>query len=418
MFKPLSIYLGLRYTRSKQKKGFGSFISASSTFGIALGVVVLIVGLSAMNGFERALEKNLLSIIPHSELIGANSPLANWQDTVRNVEQHPEVIAAAPVIKIQGMMQKKSKLKGVELRGVDIDLEIKVSEIANFITQGKWHDLSIENGVIIGAGVAKKLNVTLGDSVQMLFTSTHGKRTNGQQVGALIKRNMKVVGIFKFGGEIDANQAYISLKQASSILSYPNEQAQGVRLKVSSVFDVSRIANEAAFQLREIVYIHKWTHSHGHLYNDIQLVRMVMYIAIILVIAVASFNIVSTLIMAVNEKQSDIAILKTMGASRLSIMLTFIFQGLANGISGCLIGGVLGVVIAKNLTEIVTAVEQFFGFKVLSGDVYFIDHLPSYVVQSDVIITIVTALMMSLIATIYPALRATKIEPAQVLGQS
>lgn len=418
MFKPLSIYLGLRYIRSKKTKGFGSFISASSTFGIALGVIVLIVGLSAMNGFERALEKSLLSVIPHSELIGVNQPLASWQKTVQQVEQHPNVIAAAPMIKLQGMMQKRSQLKGVELRGVEPRLEQKVSAIPDYIIQGSWQDLSKENAVVLGAGIAKKLAVTVDDSVQMLLASPRSNNNASRQLGTLQKRNMIVVGIFKFGGEIDSGQAYISLSQAASILNYSSNKAQGIRLKVDDIFNSPAITRQVGRSLDEYLYLYDWTGSQGHLYNDIQLVRMVMFIVIALVIAVASFNIVSTLIMAVNEKQSDIAILKTMGASPLTIMFSFVLQGLINGINGCIIGGLLGVVIAKNLTEIITTVEGWLNIHVLSGDVYFIDYIPSYVQQSDVVTTIGIALTMSILATIYPALRVTKIEPAQVLGQS
>jgi lipoprotein-releasing system permease protein len=418
MFKPLSIYLGLRYIRGKQKKGFGAFISASSTLGIALGVMVLIIGLSAMNGFEHALAEKLLSVVPHSELISVKQQLSDWRKTVQQVEQHPNVIAAAPVIKIQGMMQKKSQLKFVELRGVDEVLERNVSAIPDYMSEGKWSNLSIENGVIIGSGVAKKLGVSLGDNLQMLFSSGQNRKVTNQTLGDLVKRNMTVVGIFSFGGELDASQAYISLKQASNILNYESLQAQGVRLKIAELFDATRIANEAALPLNEIVYLYDWTMSHGHLYNDIQLVRMVMFSVIFLVIGVASFNIVSTLIMAVNEKQSDIAILITMGAKPITIMFTFIFQGIINGINGCLIGGFFGVLIAKNLTDIVIVAEQIFDMKMLSGDVYFINYLPSYVEQGDVTTTIIGATLMSLVATIYPALRATRIEPAQILGQS
>jgi lipoprotein-releasing system permease protein len=337
---------------------------------------------------------------------------------VQQVEQHPNVIAAAPVIKIQGMLQKKSQLKFVELRGVDQVLEHNVSAIPNYMTEGKWSNLSIENGVVIGSGVAKKLGVSVGDNLQMLFSSGQNRKVTNQTLGDLVKRNMTVVGIFSFGGELDASQAYVSLKQASNILNFKSFQAHGVRLKIAQLFDATRIANEAALPLDEIVYLYDWTMSHGHLYNDIQLVRMVMFIVIFLVIGVASFNIVSTLIMAVNEKQSDIAILITMGAKPITIMCTFIFQGIINGINGCLIGGFIGVLIAKNLTDIVIIVEQVLDIKMLSGDVYFINYLPSYVEQGDVTTTIIGALLMSLVATIYPALRAARIEPAQILGQS
>ncbi len=417
MFKPLSLFIGFRYIANRQGKGFASFISASSTLGIALGVMILIIVLSAMNGFERVLAQHLLSIVPHSELIAVNEPLDNWQGDVAKIQQHPQVIAAAPVIKMQGMMQKKDQLKGLELRGVEPTLERSVSSITDYISAGSWQALDQENAVIIGAGIANKLGVSVGDSVQMLLPPMKQGNNIHQNISALVKQNLTVVGIFKFGGEVDSAQAYISLAQAQKILGYDNNQVQGIRIRVSDVFAAPQIVRDIAYHLDSYVYIYDWTRSQGHLYNDIQLVRMVMFIVLVLVIAVASFNIVSTLIMAVNEKRGDIAILKTMGASSSMIMVAFICQGVVNGVLGSLVGGVLGFLIADNLTELALQAEHLLNTKFLSGDIYFIDFLPSEVKQVDVLITIATALLLTLLATIYPAWRATKIDPAQVLGQ-
>ena len=417
MFKPLSIYLASRYVRSKQGNGFASFISASSTLGIALGVIVLIVGLSAMNGFEKALEKHLLSVIPHGELVAVSQPIKNWNKTVAQIEKHQHIVAAAPVIKMQGMVQKQQQLKGVEIRGVEIALEQQVSALPNYIIEGSWQDLAKENTIVIGVGVAKKLQVSVGDKVQILIASKDANAKVNQQFSSLKKRNVTIVGLFKFSGEIDQLQVYISHAQAASIFNYQQNQTQGVRVKVSDVFSAPFIVRDVAQNLDDYLYIYDWTRTQGHIFNDIQLVRMVMYIALSLVIAVASFNIVSTLIMAVNEKQGDIAILKTMGAGSPIIMLTFMLQGLVNGIIGCISGGIIGVYLASNLTEFSTSIEQFFDVKFLSGDVYPIDYLPSHVMQNDVFFTLGTALTLSLLATIYPAWRATKVEPAQVLGQ-
>jgi len=441
IFKPLSIFLAMRYVRSRHGHGFSTFISASSTIGIALGTMVLIIALSTMNGFERELASKLLSIVPHAELMSVDKPISNWSERVIQVEQNPEVVAAAPVINLTGMMQHKTELKALEIRGVDINLEASVSEIESYIVEGSWQALSssksnkknsqnnnesiaterISNGIIIGAGVAKKLSVKLGDQVQILLPSTHSSSDNDiakrNVFSAPMKRQVEIVGIFKFGGTIDETLAYISLEQASEIKGYHANEAQGIRLKLANVFSAPSVARSVAFNFNHYVYIMDWTRTQGHLFNDIQMVRMVMFIVLVLVIAVASFNIVSTLIMAVNEKKGDIAILKTMGASSKLIMLTFIYQGLVNGILGCTIGGLCGVFLAINLAEIVAFIENLFALKLLSADVYFIDHIPSQLNMSDVYITVVTALIMSLLATIYPAWRATKVEPAQVLGQ-
>lgn len=457
MFKPLSLFIGLRYVRSRQGNGFSAFISASSTLGIALGTMVLILVLSTMNGFEKELAQKLLSIVPHAELITVSQPIDNWQESVKEVEKNPNVIAAAPVIKMTGMLQHKSQLKALEIRGVDPEFETHVSSIKDYIIEGNWADLSRTNtssnettikkatkniskniskktsndspniqsygGIIIGSGVAKKLSVSIGDNVQLLLphratlSSSTVDDINGNSFPVPIKRHVTVVGIFKFGGTIDDSLAYISLNQATEIMEYKAHQAQGIRLKLNDVFNAVAIAKEVAFHFDYYSYIYDWTRSQGHVYNDIQLVRMVMFIALVLVIAVASFNIVSTLIMAVTEKQGDIAILKTMGASSATIMFSFIIQGLVNGILGCLLGALSGVYLALNLSDIMKSAEQFFNVKFLSADVYFIDYLPSSLHLSDVYLTVATALIMSLLATIYPAWRATKVEPAQVLGQ-
>ncbi|TMM42618.1 lipoprotein-releasing ABC transporter permease subunit LolE [Colwellia ponticola] len=421
MFKPLSVFLGWRYVRSRHGNGFSAFISASSTIGIGLGVTVLIVVLSAMNGFERELSQKLLSIVPHVELISVNEPIKNWQQSIQKLKAEPNVISAAPVIKLTGMLQQGLKLKAVEVRGVDAQLEQQVSSISDYIIAGKWQGLASQKlskpTIVIGSGVAKKLSVKLGDKIQLLLPPPQQSHDVKKLFSAPITQQVEVVGIFKFGGTIDETLAYIPLSLASDVMGYQTNETQSIRLSVNDVFSAAKIARQVAYSFDHYVYINNWTRTQGHLFNDIQLVRMVMFIVLVLVIAVASFNIVSTLIMAVNEKQGDIAILKTMGASSTTIMLAFIVQGLVNGIVGSLLGALCGVYLALNLTAIISWVEQLMGITFLSGDVYFIDYLPSVLQVSDVYATVITALIMSLLATLYPAWRATKIEPAKVLGQ-
>ncbi len=421
MFKPLSIFLGWRYVRSRHGNGFSAFISASSTIGIALGVTVLIVVLSAMNGFERELSQKLLSIIPHVELVSVNEPIKGWKKRIDKLQTESSVIAAAPVIKMTGMLQHGLKLKAVEVRGVDAQLEKQVSSIDDYIITGKWQALITtklnENTIILGSGVATKLSVVLGDKIQLLLPPPEASNDVKQVFSAPITRQVEVVGIFKFGGTVDETLAYIPMALASNVMGYEENETQSIRLKITDVFSAPKIARQVAYNFDHYVYINNWTRTQGHLFNDIQLVRMVMFIVLVLVIGVASFNIVSTLIMAVNEKQGDIAILKTMGASSSTIMFAFIAQGLVNGVVGSLLGALSGVYLALNLTDIISALEQFLGITFLSGDVYFINYLPSVLQPNDVYVTVITALIMSLLATLYPAWRATKIEPAQVLGQ-
>lgn len=383
--------------------------------------MVLIVVLSAMNGFERALATHLLSIVPHAEVLAVNKPINKWPENVAFIQQHPNVIAAAPFIKTQGMMQKSAALKGVEIRGVDVMLEQQVSAISRYMVAGNWQDLTLENGVVIGAGIARKLSAQVGDKVQLLLppvNSNNSQASANKQFPVPMTQQATIVGIFKFGGTIDGTQVFINLTKASELVGYQPDEVQGIRLKVDDVFSAPQIVRDVAFNFDFYVYMLDWTRSHGHLFNDIQLVRLVMFIVLVLVIAVASFNIVSTLIMAVNEKKSDIAILKTMGAKSSTIMTSFMFQGLMNGIVGCVLGASLGILISLNLTDIIRAIEMTLSVEFLSSDVYFIDFLPTLLRQQDVINTVITALTMSLLATIYPAWRATKVEPAQVLGQA
>ena len=369
MTKSLSLFLGLRYVRSRSGNGFSSFISASSTIGIALGVMVLIIVLSTMNGFERALAQHLLSVIPHGELIAINTPIDKWQKQVAKIQQHPQVIAAAPVIKLTGMMQHGSEIKAVAVRGVDMKLEQQVSTIADYMIAGSWQAIGeTENnndaviGVVIGSGVAKKLAVELGDSLQLLLSSAVNQKVKNQAKAKFpvpVKHQVKVVGIFKFGGTMDDISVYLSLDHAEKMVNLAKGQVQGIRIKVANVFQAPEVIHDVAYSFDTYVAIQNWTQENGHIFNDIQLVRLVMFIVLVLVIAVASFNIVSTLIMAVNEKKGDIAILKTMGAEAKVIMATFMFQGLVNGVVGCLVGAVLGIVISLNLTDIVISLETF-----------------------------------------------------------
>lgn len=422
MFQPLSLFVGLRYIRQRQGNGFAKFISAASTIGIAIGVMVLIIVLSAMNGFEKALAEKLLSIVPHAELISVNEPMNNWQRRANQLNQHPQVAATAPVIKLTGMLQRKNELKAVEIRGVDAKLESLVSDITSYITDGDWQQTLSNNQIVIGSGVAKKLNVKVGDKIQVLLPQANRnsalQQDFSQQFKAPKRLNVTVGAVFKFGGMIDDTLAYLPLQMAADVQGYQEGFVQGLRIKVNDVFASRETARTLAYQLDHYVYIYDWTVTEGHLFNDIQLVRTVMFIVMVLVIAVASFNIVSSLIMVVNEKKSDIAILKTMGASQPQIMTIFVMQGMNNGIIGALSGALLGAIIASNLTEIFSTIEQVLGTSFLSGDVYFVDYLPTNVITSDIYVTAGVAFVMSILATLYPAWQAAKVEPAQVLGQS
>ncbi|REL32245.1 lipoprotein-releasing ABC transporter permease subunit LolE [Thalassotalea euphylliae] len=430
MFQPLSLFVGLRYIRSRRGKGFAKFISAASTIGIAIGVAVLIMVLSAMNGFEKVLAEKLLSIVPHAELISVNEPIKRWQQGAQQMQTHPEVIAVAPVIKLTGMLQYKAALKAVEVRGVDAQLETLVSDIGDYIVDGKWFahqgadalagSDSKRSGtpIVLGAGVAKRLGVKVGDKLQVLLPQQAGEQSNRQRFSAPKRLNVEVKAIFLFGGTIDDTLAYLPHAAAAKVQGYDSDTVHGLRIKVTDVFAANNIARDLAYRFNHYVYIYDWTYTQGHLFNDIQLVRTVMFIVMVLVIAVASFNIVSTLIMVVKEKQGDIAILKTMGANHRQIMTVFVMQGMSNGVIGALSGALIGSYLALYLTDIVSGLEQLFGTKFLSGDVYFVNYLPTALNLNEVYLTAGVAMVLSVLATLYPAWQAAKIDPAQVLGQA
>ncbi len=411
----LPLYISQRYRSAKSKNRFISFIALSSTLGIALGVATLIIALSVMNGFQRELVNRLLSIVPHIEYVAVDKPIYNWQSKLAAIAKNPQINAAAPYIPLKGMVQKGISLHGIEIRGVDLQAEQQVSDIHTYM-QGKdnWESLAVQqNNIILGAGIAEKLGVTTGDHIQVMLPQIDPNFKLKPPKYA----NLTVSGIFKMGGQLDFSLGYITLKDAQQLIGLDENAIQGFRLNIKDVFSAETLAREVGMTLTDTVYMISWFRSQGHLFNDIQLVRFIMYLVLFIVIAVASFNIVSTLVMAVKEKQSDIAILKTMGATDRTIILTFVLQGLGNGIKGILFGAVSGVLIALYIPEIFKVVESLLGRSFLQADVYFIDFIPSQLMWQDVAVAVSIALMASLVATLYPSKQATKIEPAVILGQ-
>lgn len=407
----LSLLLARRFRKSKKQSGFTSFISASSTVGIALGCAVLIIMLSVMNGFERELKQSLLAYIPHGELYAVDSEgLMDWQNIVRAFAQDPKVKHVQPYAKVTGLVQKGKNNKAVELTAVDASFANE-SSLVDKLDDSHWTQFQInQNGLILGSSIIKKLQLQMGDRVQVLMP-----RADSAKLSAPESVWLTLVGEIHLGGELDSFVGFMHLSTAADKLNI-GQGAQGIQLTYIDPFTAPQKTRELGYRLNQHAYISDWTRTQGHLYQDIKLVRFVVYIALTLVIAVACFNIVSSLVMAVNERKPEIAMLKTMGGSSGLIIGTFIWQGLINGIIGITTGSILGVLIATNLTPIANAIETFFGRQILSGDVYFIDFLPSELNSQDVLITMGIALVLSVIATIYPALKASKIEPAKVLG--
>ncbi|QYJ88476.1 lipoprotein-releasing ABC transporter permease subunit LolE [Shewanella halotolerans] len=415
MRERLAFWVGWRFYMARQSNRFISFISFASTAGIALGVAVLITVLSAMNGFEKELEQRLLGVVPHGELTGVNEPLHDWPQIAEDAKKIPGIIASAPFVRIQGLIQKPGGFQGLTVIGITPELEAKVSNIDDFMPDTAWQALaSKENSIVLGKGLANALGLSLGNTLS-LYTPNLASQSAGRGLGSAKSHQFKVAGIFELGGELDLTTAYISLDYGAELLGL-GDGVSGIRIKVDDVFAAPQLIRTLGYSQSQYMYLSDWTRTQGHLYQDIQLVRAVMYLVLALVIAVACFNIVSTLVMAVRDKQSEIAILLTMGMAKATIMGIFVVQGALNGLLGCLIGAGLGITLALNLSAIASGIEQLFGVQLLSADVYFIDFLPSQLHLLDVALVVSLALVMSLLATLYPAWKASRIHPAEALA--
>lgn len=411
MFRPLAAYIGLRYTASKRRNGFISFISASSTIGIALGVMVLIIGLSAMNGFEYELKNRILAVVPNAELEAVSTPISDWPLAQQQVLGHAEVVGAAPYIKLNGLLQKGNELKAIQIRAVDSEAEKQVSQVYNYVAEGSWDSLANQHrSIVLGRGIADSLGVTIGDTVTVLLSQQAEKSFKAPR-----RYRFKISGIIHLSGQLDNNLAYVPLADAQDIQN-KHQQVDGISLKVSDIFSANRIVREAGATLNHYLYVRSWMTTQGFLYQDIQMVKSLMYVILILVIAVACFNIVTTLVMAVNDKRADIAILKTMGASNMLLRIIFVVHGGVNGVLGVVSGTLLGILVSENLTHLIKLVEKMLGQAFLSGDIYFIDFLPSKLEINDVLVVAAVAMIMSIIATIYPANKACLVQPARELG--
>lgn len=412
MFRPLSLYIGSRFNRSKKRNRMVSFISLSSMLGIAVGVAVIIIGLSAMNGFERELQTRVLSVIPQGELQAVQPPLKNWKPILKKVEQHPHITAAAPYVEFTALLERGTKLKAVAVRGVDPKEQLKVSELPRYVKDNAWsHFTAGKREVILGQGVATKLKIKVGDWITAMIPNTDPQ----MKLRAPKRIRLQVVGLLALGGQIDHSLAIVPLQDAQQYLDM-GQGVSGIEMSVDNVLDAAQIVKEVGDTLPVYVYLKSWTQKYGYLYRDIQMVRTIMYLVMVLVIGVACFNIVSTLMMAVKDRAADIAILRTMGASDRLIKSIFVWHGVLSGVLGSIIGALFGSLIAVNLTHIVRVIEKIIGHRFLSGDIYFVDFLPTQLSWHDVVIVTTTAILLSLIATWYPATRASRLQPARVLS--
>ena len=409
-------FISWRYQRGKQKNPLVALIAKFSAVGIALGVAVLIVGLSAMNGFERELNQRILAVVPHAEITinpNANEITINHKDMlISRLKMNEKIVALSPFVSFTALVENGSKLKVVQVKGVDKDAEDQVSSLGKYVQGDGWQRFGKEGGLVLGSGIAKDLELNAGDWVTLLISQQNGT----ENVSQPHRERVQVTGILRLDGQLDHSYALLSLPQAQELLGYQAVQISGVELKVADPFKVQELDYSALGDYPQSLYVQNWIAKFGYMYRDIQLIRSVMYIAMVLVIGVACFNIVSTLIMAVKDKQGDIAILRTLGANNGFIKRIFIWYGLQAGMKGCLIGIVLGVLFALNLTSLIQGLERLFDKKLLSDGIYFVDFLPSELHWQDVLLVLAAALLLSLLASLYPANRAAKLQPAQVLS--
>ena len=412
MFRPLEIYIGLRYTRAKRRNHFISFISLTSMLGIALGVLALITVLSVMNGFEKEIRERILGFASHATISGPTGRLDGWQAVAAAAEDNPHVIGVAPYIEGQAMLTLGQAVKGVLVRGVRPDAEPRVSDVGQHMITGSLSDLRSRGyGIILGRELARSLGVLTGDKVTMIVP-----RAQVTPAGILPRlRRFTVVGTFEVGmNEYDQGLALIHIEDAAR-LRQMGRSVSGVRLELDDMFLAPTVARDVAMALDGLYYVNDWTRRHANFFRALRLEKRMMFIILFLIVAVAAFNIVSTLVMVVTDKESDIAILRTMGMSPRSIMVVFIVQGVIIGTIGTVFGALGGIGLALNLEQIVPLLENLAGAKLFPQDVYYINQLPSDLHWSDVSLISTLAFVLTLISTLYPAWRASRTQPADAL---
>jgi len=410
------LLVGLRYTRSRKRaqgrNRFISFISLVSMLGIALGVAALIVVLSVMNGFQEELRSRILGVASHLQITGIDNRLESWQAVADRASQHPEVRGAAPFVQEQGMLVFDQNVRGSLVRGVLPELEEGVAEFSRYMKDGALEDLrSGTFGIVLGRDLAYRLHVRTGDKVTLI--APQGLVTPAAVLPRL--KQFTVVGIFEAGMfEYDSGLALIHLHDAQALYRMGDE-VSGVRLKVEDLFSAPRIARDLAPVFPPSIYITDWTRSHANFFRAVALEKTMMTLILFLIVAVAAFNIVSTLVMAVQEKYADIAILRTLGASPGSIMQIFMLQGSIIGFVGLGAGVALGLLIAGNLDVVIPGLEKLLGVTLWNKEIYFVSEMPSQVLPADVISIVTVSFFLTLLATVYPSWRASRINPAEAL---
>ena len=410
------LLIGLRYTRAQPREGAGnrfiSFIALISMLGLALGVAALIVVLSVMNGFQKELRERILGVVSHIQVSGGSGELEDWGKTLQGVARHPRVKAAAPYVQAQGMLSFDGQVRGMMVRGILPEAEDKVANFVRYMKVGKLDALLPgEFGMVLGSELARALRVRQGDKITLL--APQGMVTPAAILPRI--KQFRVVGIFEAGMfEFDSGLALVHLNDAQKLYRMDG-RVSGVRLKVDELFAAPQIGRELMRYLDGDIWISDWTRSHANFFRAVEIEKRMMFLILLLIVAVAAFNIVSTLVMAVQDKRADIAILRTLGASPRSIMGIFVVQGTLIGVVGLLAGIAGGVALALNIDVVVPALERALGLQFLAKDVYYISDLPSDLHWSDVWTIGGVSFVLTLLATLYPSWRASRTQPAEAL---
>nr|VFJ48353.1 MAG: lipoprotein-releasing system permease protein [Candidatus Kentron sp. FM]VFJ60437.1 MAG: lipoprotein-releasing system permease protein [Candidatus Kentron sp. FM]VFK08916.1 MAG: lipoprotein-releasing system permease protein [Candidatus Kentron sp. FM] len=412
MLRPIEIAIGLRYTRAKRRNHFISFISLSSMLGVAVGVMALITVLSVMNGFEKELREKILGMVAHATIAGLDGTLRDWPTLRDRARQHAQVVGVAPYVEGQGMLTYGTSMQGVVIRGILPGEEPAISRIHEYLVTGSLDVL--KDGayhILLGTTLARTLGVTIGDKVTMVVP--HANVTPAGIVPRM--RRFTVAGIFEVAhAQYDSGLALVHLADGARIFRLRG-RISGLRIMVPDLMDAPRVGRELARDLGGRFRVRDWTGYHANFFRAVKTEKTVMFVILTLIVAVAAFNIVSALVMVVTDKKADIAILRTLGSSPASIMWIFIVQGMIIGFVGTLLGALGGIGIAANIETIVPAIESFFEVKFLSPDVYYISDIPSDMRWPDVGVITLMAFILCVVATVYPAWRASRVQPSEAL---
>jgi lipoprotein-releasing system permease protein len=411
MYRPLPLFIGLRYTRAKRRNQFISFVSLISLLGMILGVAALVIVSSVMNGFEGELRQRILSVVPHGYISGPDNRLEDWPHWQQVVKTQTGVLNSAPYIDGTVMLSRPGMLRGAKLFAIDPESESNVSDISRSMLKGDISQLAAgQYSIVVGDILSRFLGVTIGDEISVILP-----RVTVSPVGIFPRvKRFTIVGIFQVGADLDGNTVFIHLNDGQKLFQL-GDKVNGLRLHVDDLFAVDNYLPEILKNFPAGSTSSSWSHTQGSLFKAVAMEKTMVALLLMIIVVIAAFNIVSIVTMMVADKRADIAVLRTMGASPQAILQVFMIQGVAVGLVGVIIGVAIGIPIAVNIGAIVNGVESLFGAQVFNPDVYFISRIPSELEYADLLWITISGLILSVLATIYPSIRASRVQPAEAL---